>query len=211
MGANTPFRTTGRERGFAVLWVLMFVTLVVVIAAAAAPYLHQAADLDRVQRTAQILSQVTDAVDSFTLVVKRGGASWTTPNNLTQLSSTIVSGGPAGCTTQTYNGTAVTNWTANAPFGGQFVVDANGIWTPIGRINIAPSRTPNTVGTRRTSTSDPYYLQMESVNVALARELDVYVDTTPSQTAGLVQYTAPAADSTTVVSYDVTLAHSPAC
>lgn len=197
-----------RRRGFALLWALMMIGLVAVIAAFAAPYLAQSADLARVQQSAEILAQVAEAVDSFTLVVKRGGASFTTPNNLTELSSTIPLNGTAGCTSQTYNSTAVTNWASTAPFGGQFVVPSNGLWTPLGRINVAPSRSPSSIGTARTSQNDPYYIQIQGVDIALARELDVLVDTLDSQTSGIVQYSNPAADNTTTVSYDVTLPRS---
>lgn len=200
-----------RARGYILLWAVAMLAILAALAAVTAPYLTTATDAARVERSAAILASIAEAVDSFNLVVKRGGASFTTPNNLTQLTSTIANGDQAGCTSQTYNTTAVTNWRNNAPFGGGIAIDASGVWTPLGRINVDPSRTPNTVGTARTSTSDPYYVQMEDVDIALARGLDLYVDGTESRTAGVVRYTAPAADSTTVVSYDVTLAHTPAC
>lgn len=211
MGHHRRHSSRATQRGgYALLWVLVILGAISTILAAAAPLVMEANDLSRVVISAEMLRKVSKAVDSFNLVVKRGGTSWTTPNKLSLLTSTVVNGSQAGCTAQTYNATAVTNWAANGPFGEYFIQPA-GLWTPIGRINDAPSRSPTTLGTLRTSNSDPMYIQIEDVDVKVARLLDAYVDGTPGQAADTVQYTNPAADSTVIVSYNVTLARLPAC
>ena len=89
----------------------------------------------------------------------------------------------------------------------------NGLWTPLRRVNDAPSRTTPTptAAVKRTATTDPNFIQIPSVDVNLARQLDVYVDGTPGQAAGAIQYTAPASDSTVLLSYKVTLLNPTAC
>ncbi len=197
-------------RGSAMLWVLTFVAVITVVMTAAAPLVVGAKDTADVRETADILRELATGIDSFNLYVKRGGPSFTTPNDLTQLTSPVVSGDPAGCSTQTYNNTAAGAWLTYGPFV-PHVFPTTGLWTPLGRINTTPSRTPTAVGSQRTSSSDPYYIQMESVDVRLARMLDAYVDGTADPSADTVQYTAPAADSTVTLSYDATLARLPAC
>jgi Tfp pilus assembly protein PilE len=205
-----PLRYLCSRPGTAYLWTLTMVAVLAIIAAVAAPSLADIGDVSRVKSAEATLSDLAAGVDTFNLYAKRGSASFTTPAALSQLTSTITNGRPAGCGTQTYNATAVTNWTAHAPFT-TFVVPPQGLWTPIGRVNDAPSRTPATAAVQRTSTSDPYYIQIPSVDVQLARMLDLAVDDTISAATGVVRYTTAAADSTVLVSYLVTLAHSPAC
>ncbi|HXT18412.1 MAG TPA: hypothetical protein VN706_22485 [Gemmatimonadaceae bacterium] len=197
------------RQGYAYLWAIFTLGVIAVLAAAAAPSLQQVNDVSRVNSAAETLTQLGLGVDSFNLYVKRGGASFTTPALLSDLTTTVGIA-PAGCTTQSYNQTAITAWATHAPFT-PFVVPAGGLWTPIGRVNDAPSRTAATEAVTRTSTSDPYFIQIPSVDVSLARMLDLAIDATPSSTTGALQYTATAADSTVLVSYLVTLAHSPAC
>lgn len=192
----------------ALLWAITFIAIVAAIAATVSPFAIQTNDMKDVARTADILSRLADAVDSFDLVVKRGNGApatnFTTPNNLTLL-STRPGTGTAGCSTQTYNTTAQGNWDTFHPFGGQIVVDASGISTPLGTISVTPSRTAATQGTQRTATSDPYWIQIPGVEIKLARALDLYVDGAAGQAAGTVQYTNPAADSTTLVSYNTNI------
>lgn len=198
------------RNGFGVLWVIMIVALLAVVAAAAAPYLAQLNDVDRVNETATALRKVATAIDSFNLTAKRGGTSWTTPNNLALLTVTVVNGQPAGCTTLTYNATSVTAWATGAPYA-PFFMPTDGLWTPLGRINNAPSRVTTAPATARTSINDPYYIQIPNVDVRDARMLDLAVDGTINNAADTVLYTAPAADSTVLLSYNVFPAHLPAC
>src|SRR5262245_4731235 len=102
--------------GFGLVWVVVLVAIVAAIGAAAAPYLNTLNDVERANETATILRKVATAVDSFNLTAKRGGASFTTPNQLSQLTVTIVNGQTAGCTSLTYNATAVTAWATGAPY-----------------------------------------------------------------------------------------------
>jgi type II secretory pathway pseudopilin PulG len=198
------------RRGFALLWAIIGIAVLAAVGAAAAPYLVNVNDVDRVVATSKLLAQVTTGVDSFTLLVKRGGASWTTPNRLSLLTNTIVDATPAGCTTQTYNPTAVTAWATGAPYV-SINMPTNGLWTPIGRLSDFPSRTAATIGTVRTGTSDPYFIQILGVDLQLAQMLDLTVDGVANAAAGIVWYSATAADGTVTVSYDTGLAHDPAC
>lgn len=201
---------SSRRAGYAYLWVLMIVALVAALTAIAAMGLSQLNDTSDVKATASTLADVAAGVDSFNLLVKRGSSAFTTPARLSLLDTTVVNGSQAGCSTQTYNATAVTNWATHAPYLGYYF-PTGGLWTPLGRIEDAPSRTAATKGTQRTSTSDPYYIQIDSVSVDLARMLDIYVDGTLGSAAGTVQYTTTRSDSTVLLSYLVTLVHAPAC
>lgn len=198
------------RRGFALIWVLAITAIVSILLATAAPYLAESADRIAVERTSDILHLLASGVDSFNVIVKRGGPSRTTPHVLSQLTTTaVVSGGPAGCTTQTYNNTAAGLWPTAAPYTSIYV-PVGGIWTPLGQVNDAPSRTPATEATTRTSTSDPYYIQIPNVDYALAQMLDMYVDGTIDGAADTVRYNPAAADGTTLVSY-LTTPRLPAC
>lgn len=196
--------------GSALLWTIAMIAVFAVMAATAAPYLEDVGDAGRVRTAADQLRKIAQAVDTFNLTAKRGGASFTTPNNLAQLTVTIANGAQAGCTAQTYNNTAVNNWATKAPYT-SFWMPSNGLWTPIGRINNSPSRVATAQATIRTSTSDPYYIQIPNVDVKDARMLDLLVDGTVDGAADTVLYTAPAADSTVLLSYNVFPPHLPAC
>jgi hypothetical protein len=196
--------------GFAYLWAICTIGVIAILVATAAPHLAQINDVNRVDGTAQTLRDLAAGVDSFNLYAKRGSASFTTPALLSDLTTSIANGAPAGCTALTYNNTAVANWTAHAPYA-DFFVPGGGIWTPLGRVSDAPSRAAAVLAAPRTSTSDPYYIQIDSVDVELARMLDLAVDDTLNAGGGALQYTTPGTDSTVLVSYQVTLAHAPAC
>jgi type II secretory pathway pseudopilin PulG len=189
---------------------ILLLAVAAALAAAAAPYLVQINDVARVNETSDLLHAVAAGVDSFNLTAKRGGPAFTTPNRLSQLTTTIVDAQPAGCTTLTYNATAVAGWLSGAPFVAMWM-PTNGLWTPLGRLNDAPSRTAATAATARTSTSDPYFIQIAGVDVDLARMLDLAVDGVANSAADTVQYTAPAADGTVLLSFNVFPAHLPAC
>ena len=193
------------------MWALVTVAVIAALVAAAAPSLVTVNDMSMVIATANTLKEVALAVDTFNIYVKNGGPAFTTPHALSLLTTTVVNGQPAGCTAQNYNATAVTAWTTNGTFGSIWM-DPGGLWTPLGRLNDLPSRTAATAATARTSNGDPYFIQIPLVDVNLARMLDMYVDGAANPAAGTVQYTTPpAADSTVLLSYLVTLAHSPAC
>jgi hypothetical protein len=195
--------------GFALLWVLVFVSVVAAVLAAAAPTMLELNDRNQVAETATRIRRVSEAVRDFNSLIQ-SAPGHATPRTLTLLTTPISSGDPAGCTGLTpakntqYNNTSVQNWNTNGPFG-VYLMSTDGVWTPLGSINDAPSRSATTIGTVRTSLSDPYFLQIENVEVHLARELDAYVDGTPGALADTVQYTTPAADSTVTLSWRVFL------
>jgi hypothetical protein len=198
------------RQGYAYLWTLCLIGIFATLAAAAAPYLSELNDVSHVNATAETLRGLAAGVDSFNLYAKRGGPSFTTPALLSDLTTEIVAGDQAGCTALTYNSTAVSNWDAHAPFT-DFYVPVGGLWTPLGRVNDAPSSTASAASVPRATNGDPYFIQIPNVDVALARMLDMALDSAADPNGGALFYTTPAADSTVLVSYEVTLAHSPAC
>src|SRR4051812_10642219 len=136
--------------GYVLMWTIALVAIIAAGAAAAAPYVSQLNDVDRINETATILRSVGKGIDSFNLTAKNGGAAFMNANNLAQLTVTIVNGQTAGCTSQAYNATAVTAWATGAPYV-TYSMPSNGQWTPIGRINNLPSRTTATAATARTA------------------------------------------------------------
>lgn len=193
------------------MWTIALVAIIAAAAAVAAPYLAQMNDVDRITRTATILRTVAAGVDSFNATA-RTGVAFNNPNNLAQLTVTIVNGQTAGCTAQTYNATAVTNWATGAPYV-TYSMPAAGLWTPIGRLNNLPSRTTATAGTARTANSDPYYIQIPNVHIKDARMLDLLIDGVINNAGATdtVLYTAVASDSTVLLSWNVFPAHMPSC
>lgn len=191
----------------ALVWAIVTTAIIAALVAAVAPTLTQLVDTTRVNTTADVLHAITVGVDSFNKTAKRGGPAFTTPNTLYLLDTVVVNGQPAGCTTQNYNGTAATNWLANGPYL-SFYFPPTGLQTPLGVVNNAPSRSAGSIGTRRTSQSDSFFVQMQTVDVQLARMLDLTVDGTIGSTADTVQYSAPAADSTVTLSWWVPLFHT---
>lgn len=199
------------RRGVVLLWILAAIALIAVLAATTAPYVAQYDDTVRVQKTAAMLANVATAVDDFNLIVKNANNTFMTPNTLNDLTSPIANNDQGGCSTTKFNNTAVTAWNGSGPFG-PYVMPTTGLETPIGKLNNAPSRSATTVGTQRTSTNDPYWIQIQSVRIGLARLLDAYVDGTTGQSAGTMQYTNPVGtDSLVTISYNTALAHTPAC
>ena len=201
------------RRAAVLLWILVTIAVIAAVAAATAPLLMQINDTERVAASAQLLRGVARGVDSFNAVVARGASS--SPSNTTPASldatgrSPVASGGIAGCSAQRYDTASVTGWTANGPFA-PYVMSPEGLWTPIGRVNDAPSRAPTAVQQRRAAT-DAYFIQIPGVDVKMARLLDVYVDGAANANADTVQYSSPARDSTVLLSYRVTLRRTPAC
>lgn len=200
------------RRAAVLLWILVTIAVIAAVAAATAPLLMQINDTERVAASAKLLGDVAHGVDSFNAVVTRGASSSpanTTPASLVLLTTSVTSGGIAGCSAQHYDTASVTGWTANGPFAAS-VMSPEGLWTPIGRLNDAPSRSPAAVQPRRAAT-DAYFIQIPGVDVKLARLIDVYVDGTANANADTVQYSSPARDSTVLLSYRVSLRHTPAC
>lgn len=201
------------RRAAVLLWIIVTLAVVAAVAAATAPLLLQINDTDRVALSAKVLRDVARSVDSFTTVVKRGPVASpvnTTPSNLALLTASVVSGHVAGCSAQQYDTSSVSAWARGGPFV-SYVMPAEGLWTPIGRINDLPSRTASVAGQQRRTTTDPYFIQIANVDVKMARLIDVYVDGIANASADTIQYGTPAADSTVLLSYRVMLTHAPAC
>ena len=158
MGRHVRSRTRA-PHGFALLWALVMVSLTAVIIAAAAPTLFQMNDHDQVAEAATRIRRVATAVRAFDSLVQ-SAPGHATPRTLTLLTTAPVSGSQAGCTglspakNSQYNNTSVQNWNTFGPFG-EYLMTTDGVWAVLGSINDAPSRSSTTIGTTRTSTSDP--------------------------------------------------------
>ncbi|HVX40451.1 MAG TPA: hypothetical protein VHB25_12845 [Gemmatimonadaceae bacterium] len=201
-------RPNTTRRGFAMLWAIVTVAVIAAIVAAAAPTLTQMVDTTRVTTTAEYLREIAIGVDSFNKNVKRGAPSYTTPRYLHQLDTVVVAGDSIGCrSNQTNNNTAVNNWIKFGPFL-TFYFSPNGLSTPLGQVHDSTSRTMGALGQRRTSQNDSVFIQIDSVDVGLARMMDVNVDGTENANADTVRYTAPGADSLVLLSWWVPLFHA---
>ena len=201
------------RRAAVLMWILVTIAVIAAVAAATAPLLMQINDTNRIAISARMLRDVARGVDSFNAVVKRGPSSTatnTTPATLDLLTVVVRSGAPAGCRGQQYDTSSVTAWGGSAPFA-PYVMPAEGLSTPIGRLNNAPSRSATATADQRKSPTEPYFLQIPQVDIMMARLLDLYVDGTANANADTVLYTTPARDSTVVVSYRVFLRNTPAC
>jgi hypothetical protein len=206
-------RSMRARRAAVLLWILVTIAVIAAVAAVAAPLLMKINYTNRVAISARMLRDVAHGVDSFNAVVKRGPLSAptnTTPAGLDLLTVPVTSGGPAGCRGQQYDSSSVDAWGPGAPFA-PYVMPREGLSTPIGRVNNAPSRSVTTTASQRRSMTDPYFIQIAQVDVKMARLLDVYVDGVANANADTVLYTAPSRDSTVLLSYRVFLPHLPAC
>lgn len=195
------------------LWILVTIAVIAAVVAVTAPLLMQLNDTDRITLSARLLHDVAHGVDSFNTVVKRGSGSTainTTPASLELLTSAIGNNAAAGCRGQQYDTSSVSAWAANAPFAA-YVMPAEGLSTPIGRINNAPSRSATVAADQRRTTADAYFIQIAQVDVKMARLLDVYVDGVANASADTVQYSTPSRDSTVLLSYRVFFPRTPAC
>jgi hypothetical protein len=205
--------STRKSRGAVLLWIVVTIAVIAAVAATAAPLLLQINDTNRVAISARLLRDVAQGVDSFNAVVVRGpsnGRTNTTPASLELLTTPVVASRPAGCKGQQYDSASVSGWAAGGPFA-PYVMPSEGLWTPIGRINNAPSRSATRAGDARRAPNDPYFIQIARVDVKLARLIDLYVDGMANAAGDTVQYTPPARDSSVLLSYRVTITHTPAC
>jgi hypothetical protein len=201
------------RRAAVLLWILVTIAVLAAVAAVAAPLLMQINDTNRIAISARMLRDVARGIDSFSTVVQRGSApaaTHLTPASLDLLTVTVAKGGTAGCRGQQYDSSSVDAWGEHAPFA-PYVMPREGLSTPIGRVNNAPSRSTAVAASQRRTPTDPYFIQIPQVDVKLARLLDVYVDGAANPNADTVLYTPPSRDSTVLLSYRVALRHLPAC
>ena len=201
------------RRAAVLMWILVTIAVIAAVAAATAPLLMQINDTNRIAISARMLRDVARGVDSFNAVVKRGPSSTatnTTPATLDLLTVVMRSGTTAGCRGQQYDTSSVSAWGGSAPFA-PYVMPVEGLSTPIGRLNNAPSRSATATADQRRSPSEPYFIQIPQVDIKMARLLDIYVDGVANANADTVFYTTPTRDSTVVVSYRVFLRKTPAC
>src|ERR1043165_3850779 len=111
-----------QRRGFALMWVIVVVAVLATIAGAAAPYLDNVGDTERVRRTSEILHLLADGVESFRNSVKTAPTKLTTPHFLSQLTTqSVVNGDSAGCNDFDYNTAAETAWPVDAPYTSIYV------------------------------------------------------------------------------------------
>lgn len=195
------------------IWVVVTLAVITTLAAAAAPYLYQLTDVRDVNQTAATLGALATGIDSFDVTVKRGPTKYTTPHFLNMLTTTApVAGDSAGCTItkQPYNSATANAWPTGAPYV-DFYVPVGGLWTPLGLVVDVPSRTAASLSSLRTDDNDSLFIQIDEVDVRLARMLDLKVDGTLDGTADTVRFDTPGSDSLTMVSYWVPLPHNPSC
>lgn len=193
------------------MWAIVTVAVIAALVAAAVPTLSQWVDTTRVTTTAETLRDIAVGIDSFNNTAKTGPTKYTTPRYLHLLDTIVVNGDSAGCRSNIkYNAASVTGWTTNGPYV-SFYISPYGVDTPIGRVGDSTSRSMGAFGSRRTSQTDSVFIQIDSVDVGLARMMDLDVDGTVNANGDTVRFTAPGADSLVLLSWWVPLPHGTSC
>jgi type II secretory pathway pseudopilin PulG len=183
--------------------VVVAALIVAMLAAVTTPSLLGFIDRQRAQTTADKLASIGAGVAAFKAAVLTGGAGTNTyPGRISELTNLITTSTVTSinsCGTAFTNG-AVTTWSATGPFL-TFFIPNTGYVTPIGTINDATVRVPNsaTVGVMK--------IQIPNVGQEDANALDQIVDGGDGGTTGVVQWIAFAGGNTSMLSYLIPLAN----
>src|SRR3954471_17869205 len=137
--------------GFTLMEVAVAAVLIAVLAAATIPTLSEFLDNRDAAATAETLSELGAGINEFKkdVLTTTSTSSNTYPGYISQLTNLITSSGTAttrlnSCGT-VHTATAVTNWSANAPFT-TFFVPIGGLNTPLGMVQDAMTRNPPSAG-----------------------------------------------------------------
>lgn len=168
---------------------MVLVTLTT-LAAAAAPYLREARDHERIVATSARLHEISVGVNAFEVVV-----SSKFPGRISELTTPITRNSPNSCwqtNFSTNGGNADTiKWaTGGAPYAASFMPTTN-LYTPIGYIL-------DSIPSRNGATNDSLWVTIPNVSANDARLLKLYVDGSIDSTRDTVRFHTPLNDTTTI-------------
>lgn len=181
----------GRPRGraFTLVEVIVALAVMLILAAVAVPQLGGYLDQKRIEETAELLVKVRDALTSFAIEVGDNAS------RLSYLSTPIVSGDADSCG-DAYNGGERGRWANRGPYV-NFVIDpVAGLATPIGQVD-------NVLGRATAGTTRVRITWNNTVTLADAQGLDVYVDGVINGASGTVHWTPLVGTDMATMFYDV--------
>lgn len=189
----------GRPRGraFTLVEVIVALAVILILAAVAVPQLGGYLDQKRVEETAALLQQLRDALyGPSTSFRSNVGAN---ASRLSHLSTPIVNGDGDSCGGN-YTGGERNNWPDGGPYINWVIDPAAGLRTPIGQADDLLIRVPLNGGG---STGRLRIRFNNSVTLADAQALDLYVDGVVNGTSGVVQWSPQAGTDMAALFYDV--------
>jgi hypothetical protein len=180
--------------GFGILVVVVMVAIVAAAMAATIPALIRLDRTVRVQKTAQILTDLDTLILSNTAGFKNFTTSITVgPSRLSHLTTPITTAG-VSCNTGLFSAANVASWVTWGPFGAYYIAPGAGLATPIGTAN-------DLMVHAGSGASQTLAIVFPNIDFPDVDALDQYMDAGNGSAAGLVQWTAPAANGTTTMSY----------
>jgi type II secretory pathway pseudopilin PulG len=189
-------RRRGSNRlGFTLIDAIVITTVVALVAVAALPTLLTNAQQIRATTSATQLRLIQNGIDSisvkgFAALLGGGG-----PGKLSQLTTPITTA-DAGCDGNAYKSANVNKWPNNTPYYTTPIVPGVGLPLPIGIVNDAITRV----------SGSSIELTIPNVTVEDATALDQEMDSgaNAGSAAGIIQWSATAADGTVTVSVFIT-------
>lgn len=190
---RTGGRRSERRGAFTLVEVIVALAVILILAAVAVPQLGGYLDQKRIEDTAALLVKIRDALygpaTSFRSVVQANAS------RLSHLSTPIVNGDDDSCGNN-YSNAERNRWPNGGPYVNFIIDPVSGLATPIGQANDLLTRI--TGGGTRLRITWP-----NTVTLADAQALDVYVDGTLSGTTGTVQWTPQTGTDMATLLYDV--------
>jgi prepilin-type N-terminal cleavage/methylation domain-containing protein len=185
-------RRAGRRSAFTLVEVIVALAVILILAAVAVPQLGGFLDQKRVEETATLLDEISDALYGPGSFQDNVGAN---ASRLSFLSAPIVNGDDDSCGTNYSNGERA-DWPDGGPYV-NFVIDPiDGLATPIGQAQDQLTRV----------TGGGTWLRItwpNTVTLADAQALDVHIDGALNAATGAVRWTPQAGTDMATLQYDV--------
>jgi prepilin-type N-terminal cleavage/methylation domain-containing protein len=185
-------RQAGRRSAFTLVEVIVALAVILILAAVAVPQLGGFLDQKRIEETAALLDEISDALYGPGSFQDNVGAN---ASQLSFLSAPIVSGHEDSCGDD-YSGGERSDWADGGPYV-NFVIDPSaGLRTAIGQANNQLTRV----------TGGGTWLRItwnNTVTLVDAQAMDLYVDGALSGTTGAVRWTPQAGTDMATMTFDV--------
>lgn len=182
----------GRRDAFTLVEVIVALAVILILAAVAVPQLGGFLDQKRIEETAALLDEISDALYGPGSFQDNVGAN---ASRLSFLSAPIVNGDDDSCGTG-YSGAERGDWADGGPYV-NFVIDPSaGLATPVGQAQDLLVR----------STVGGTFLQIiwpNTVTLVDAQALDAYVDGAVNANSGAVRWTAQAGTDMATMRYQI--------
>ena len=182
-------RQAGRRGAFTLVEVIVALAVVLILAAVAVPQLGGFLDQKRVEETATLMVEIRNALTSFGTEVGDNAG------RLSYLSTPIVNGDVDSCG-DAYNGGERGGWPDGGPYVNFIIDPVAGLATPIGQVQ-------NNLGRATTGTTRLRITWYNTVALAGAQALDLYVDGVLNGTGGTVHWTPQVGTDMATMYYDV--------